>query len=139
MIYRFDSYVLDAERRELRRGREVCLLEPQVFDLLEYLLRNRQRVVSRDELMKSVWRGRVVSEAALDTRLSAARHAINDRGTAQRLIRTLRTKGFRFVGAVREEGSASKAAHRRPIARKGRTTVPSWRTIPPSRCFRSQI
>ena len=103
MIYRFDDCALDTDRRELRRGGVPCPLEPQVFDLLEFLIRNRDRVVSKEDVFNSVWRGRIVSEAVLHTQLSAVRRAIGDSGSGQRLVRTLRTKGFRFVGAVREE------------------------------------
>jgi DNA-binding winged helix-turn-helix (wHTH) protein/tetratricopeptide (TPR) repeat protein len=103
VIFRFDSCALDIERRELRRDGILCALEPQVFDLLEFLIRNRERVVSKDDLVTGVWKGRIVSDAALDTRISMARHAIGDSGSEQRLIRTLRTKGFRFIGVVHEE------------------------------------
>ena len=103
VIYRFDDCALDTDRRELRCGGVLRSLEPQVFDLLEFLIRNRERVVSKEDVFNSVWRGRIVSEAVLHTQLSAARRAIGDSGSGQRLIRTLRTKGFRFIGAVREE------------------------------------
>ena len=103
MIYRFDDCALDTDRRELRRGGVPYPLEPQVFDLLEFLIRNRERVVSKEDVFDSVWRGRIVSEAVLYTQLNAARRAIGDSGSGQRLIRTLRTKGFRFIGVVREE------------------------------------
>ena len=75
---------------------------PQVFDLLDYLIRNRERVVSKDDLINVVWNGRIVSDAALTTRVNAARIAIGDTGEKQRLIKTLPRKGFRFVGTVRE-------------------------------------
>jgi len=103
--YRFESYVFDCDRRELRRGAEVVPVEPQVFDLLEYLIDNRDRVVSKDDILAAVWHGRAVSESALTTRINAARNAIGDNGEDQRLIRTSRGKGFRFVGTVREERS----------------------------------
>jgi len=103
LLYLFDDFVLDLRRRELRRGATSIAIEPQVFDLLEYVIRHRERVVSRDELMGSIWGGRIVSESALNTRLSAVRSAISDSGTEQRLIRTLPRKGVRFVGEVREE------------------------------------
>jgi TolB-like protein len=112
VIFRFEDCLLDTERRELRRGGILCPLEPQVFDVLEYLLRNRHRFVSRNELQGAVWGGRIVSAAALDTRLSAAREAIGDSGATQRLIHTLRKKGFRFVATVREETRRNNAAHR---------------------------
>ena len=109
MIFFFGECALDTERRELRRNGMVCLLEPQVFDVLEYVVRNRNRVVSRNELLEAVWHGRIVSDAALDTRLSAARKAIGDNGLAQRFIRTLRTRGIHFVAPVREEASVRPA------------------------------
>ncbi len=102
MLCRFANYALDTDRRELRRGAELILVEPQVFDLLEYLIRNRDRVVSKDDLIASVWRGRIVSESALATRINAARSAIGDSGDQQTLIKTLPRKGIRFVGVVRE-------------------------------------
>ena len=103
MIYRFDDLVLDPQRRELRRGDSLVAVEPQVFDLLEFLVRARERVVSRDDLLAAVWQGRIVSEATLSSRVNAARAAIGDSGEEQRLIRTFPRKGFRFVGIVREE------------------------------------
>jgi TolB-like protein len=101
--YRFESYALDVARRELRRGTELITVEPQVFDLLDYLIRHRNRVVSKDDLMAAVWNGRVVSESALTSRINSARVAVGDSGEEQRLIKTLRARGFRFVGAVSEE------------------------------------
>jgi len=93
---------MDTDRRELHRAAEVIVVTPQVFDLLDYLIRNRERVVSKDDLINAVWNGRVVSDAALTTRVNAARSAIGDSGEKQRLIKTLPRKGFRFVGAVQE-------------------------------------
>jgi TolB-like protein len=101
--YLFEDYVLDPDRRELLYGKSPVSVEPQVFDLLLYLIRNRERVVSREDVFASVWRGRIVSESALSTRINAARAAVGDNGEAQRLIRTLPRKGLRFVGAVLEE------------------------------------
>jgi TolB-like protein len=103
VIFRFEDCLVDAERRELRRGDVLCPLEPQVFDLLEYLLRNRHRFVSKPDLQTAIWGGHVVSSAALHTRIGAVRSAIGDSGSEQRLIRTLRKKGFRFVAPVSEE------------------------------------
>jgi DNA-binding winged helix-turn-helix (wHTH) protein len=101
--YLFEEYTFDTNLRELHRGAEVVSLAPQVFDLLEYLIRNRKRLVSKDELIIAVWNGRVVSDAALTTRLNADRSAIGDTGEKQHLIKTLPRKGFRFVGAVQED------------------------------------
>ena len=102
MLYVFADCALDTDRRELRRGTTLTAVEPQVFDLLEFLIRNRDRVVSKDDLIASIWHGRIVSESALATRINAARSAIGDSGEAQRLIKTLPRKGIRFVGTVRE-------------------------------------
>lgn len=105
MLYRFEDYVLDAGRRELRRGSALVAVEPQVFDLLECLIRNRDHVVSKDDLLSTVWHGRIVSESALTTCINAARAAVRDNGEVQRLIRTLPRKGLRFVGEVHEQGA----------------------------------
>jgi len=116
LIFRFEDYALNTQLRELRHGPVLRLVEPQVFDLLEYLIRNRRRVVSKDDVLEAVWHGRIVSEATLYTRINAARRAVGDTGTEQRLICTLRTKGFRFVGAVGEEDEA-KGVVPRPVAK----------------------
>jgi TolB-like protein len=96
----FENHVLNTDRRELRRGHELVAVEPQVFDLLIYLLTHRDRVVSKDDLFASVWAGRVVSDSTLTSRINAARKAIGDSGEDQKLLRTVARKGFRFVGAV---------------------------------------
>jgi TolB-like protein len=102
MLYVFDDYVLDTDRRELRRRSAPIDVEPQVFDLIAYLIENRDRVASRDDLISTIWQGRIVSESTLSSRINAARAALGDSGAAQRLIRTLPRKGVRFVGEVRE-------------------------------------
>ena len=101
--YLFEDYALDTDRRELRRGADVIGVAPQVFDLLVFLIRNRERFVSKDELIAAIWDGRVITDTALTTRLYVARSTVGDTGGSQRLIKTLPRKGFRFVGAVREE------------------------------------
>jgi TolB-like protein len=103
----FSEHRLDVDRRELRRGRELIAVEPQVFDLLVYLLQNRDRVVSKDDLIATVWGGRIVSESTLTGHIHAARKAVGDSGEAQRLIRTLPRKGVRFIGAVRHDDDAA--------------------------------
>ncbi len=105
----FENHLLDLNRRELRRGSELVALEPQVFDLLLYLVQNRDRVVSKDDLIASVWGGRIVSDSTLDSRINAVRKAIGDNGKEQRLIRTATRKGIRFVGEVREERPAASS------------------------------
>jgi TolB-like protein/DNA-binding winged helix-turn-helix (wHTH) protein len=101
-VYVFGEYMLDVRRRELRRGGEPLKLEPQVFDLLAYLVRHRDRVVGKDDLLQAVWGGRIVSDSTLTARINAARRAIGDDGEKQRLIRTLPRKGVRFVAKITE-------------------------------------
>ncbi|MBX9823845.1 MAG: alpha/beta fold hydrolase [Xanthobacteraceae bacterium] len=110
MQFYFENHILDLNRRELRRGSNLIDLEPQVFDLLTYLMQNRDRVVSKDDLIASVWGGRIVSDSTLSTRINAARKAIGDSGEAQRLIRTMARKGFRFTGTVTEHVTSSATA-----------------------------
>src|SRR5271168_3338754 len=104
MLLSFGDYEIDVERRELKCAKTPVHVEPQVFDLLVYLVRNRDRVVTKDDLIDSVWGGRIVSDSALTTRLNAARKAVNDSGAAQRVIRTVPRRGVRFIGEVSEEG-----------------------------------
>ena len=98
--------MLDLGRRELTRGSQVIAVGPQVFDLLIYLVRNRERVVSKDDVLDAVWSGRIVSESTLTSHINAVRKAIGDSGEGQRLIRTVARKGFRFVGDVSEVQSS---------------------------------
>ena len=102
MEFAFADHMLDPDRRELTRGSEPIAIGPQVFDLLLCLVRNRERVVGKDELLDLVWGGRIVSESTLASHINAVRKAIGDSGEDQRLIRTVARKGFRFVGEVRE-------------------------------------
>jgi TolB-like protein len=102
MQFCFADYMLDTKRRELCRGSEPIPVEPQVFDLLVHLVQNREQVVSKDDLIASVWSGRIVSNSTLTSRINAARKAVADNGQDQRLIRTIARKGFRFIGDVRE-------------------------------------
>jgi len=102
--YIFENYVFDVGRHELLRGSTRVEVEPGVLDLLRYLIENRERVVSKDDLIEHVWNGRIVSESTMTSRITAARHAIGDTGSEQRLIRTVARKGVRFVGEVRESG-----------------------------------
>jgi adenylate cyclase len=111
VVYVFEDYSLDIDRRELRRGPQLITVEPQVFDLLCFLIAKRDRVVGRDDLIASIWGGRIVSESTIGSRITAARHAIGDSGDAQRLIRTFPRKGFRFVGEAREDRRAGKVDH----------------------------
>ena len=101
MQFLFAGHTLDTDRRELRRDLQSIAVEPQVFDLLTYLVENRERVVTKDDLIASVWGGRIVSDFTLTSRINAARKAVGDSGVDQRLIRTVARKGVRFVGDVR--------------------------------------
>lgn len=106
MRYHFSDYVLDIDRRELRRGLELVYIAPQVFDLLAYLISQRHRVVSKDDLIDVIWSRRAITDAALSTRINIVRRAIGDSGERQSLVRTLPRKGLRFVGEVQEEAIA---------------------------------
>jgi TolB-like protein len=97
----FSNYVLDPDRRELTRGGEALPVEPQVFDLLAYLIESRNHVVTKDDLIERIWGGRAVSDSTLTSRINAARKAVGDNGKDQAVIRTIARKGFRFVGDVR--------------------------------------
>jgi DNA-binding winged helix-turn-helix (wHTH) protein len=111
MQFTFDDHTLDTERRELLRGGAVIAVQPQVFDLLVYLVQNREHVVSKDDLIALVWQGRIVSDSTLTSRINAARTVIGDSGKDQKLIRTIPRKGVRFVGSVIEQlGDTQPAA-----------------------------
>jgi DNA-binding winged helix-turn-helix (wHTH) protein/pimeloyl-ACP methyl ester carboxylesterase len=118
MIYRFDQFELDIDLFELREAGEPVALEPKAFDLLRCLIENRDRVVSRDELIERVWNGRIVSDSTLSTAVKHARSAIGDDGAHQRLIQTSHGRGFRFVGeleATTPDASAKHAAESQEI------------------------
>jgi TolB-like protein len=115
VLYLFEDYALDADRRELLKADRPIAVQPQVFDVLAFLIANRGRVVSKDEIIEAVWNGRVVSESTLTSRINSARSAVGDSGEAQRLIRTASRKGFRFVGAVRETASTEASAQPPPL------------------------
>jgi pimeloyl-ACP methyl ester carboxylesterase/DNA-binding winged helix-turn-helix (wHTH) protein len=110
MPFHFGNCELDPGRRELRLHKTPVHVEPQVFDLLLYLLSNRDRVVSKDDLVEAVWRGRIVSDVTLNSRIGAARRAIGDDGKAQAFIRTVPRRGFRFVGEVGQATTAADGA-----------------------------
>jgi TolB-like protein len=112
VAYEFSEHVLDVRRRELWRGGELLKLEPQVFDLLAYLIQHRDRVVGKDDLLHAVWGGRIVSDSALTTRINALRRALGDDGEKQDLIRTFPRKGVRFIGEITElpNGTRSRLA-----------------------------
>jgi TolB-like protein len=123
----FGNHKLDTDRRELHRGSTPVAVEPQVFDLLKYLVENRDRVVSKDDLIASVWAGRNVSDSTLSSRINAARRAIGDNGDEQKLIRTIPRRGVRFVGDVSiapvQSETAPVAAQRTSSMRSDRPSV----------------
>jgi TolB-like protein len=103
MLYRFESFELDTAKVELRESGEPRPVERQVFALLALLVENRERLVSRDEILEKVWDGRIVSESAVASRIKSARQALGDDGKSQRFIRTIHRRGFRFVASVKAE------------------------------------
>src|ERR1700719_3348474 len=111
MTLSFGDYEIDIQRRELKRAKAPVHVEPQVFDLLVYLVQNRDRVVSKEDLIASVWGGRIVSDSTLTSRINAARNAVGDSGKDKKLIRTIARKGLRFIGAVRVQPNGDKSPH----------------------------
>ena len=125
MIYRFGEYSLDPQSYELRFHDDAIPVEPQVFTLLLYLIERRDRVVSKDEIIEGVWGGRIVSDATLSSRISAARHAIGDTGEAQAAIRTIRSRGFRFIAEVAVPEDSSRDDTNASIRASDVAAVPS--------------
>ena len=113
VTYRFGSFELDLAKAELRAEGVVLPLERQVFALLAFLVENRERLVSKDEIIEKVWDGRVVSDSAVSSRIKSARQALGDDGQAQRYIRTTHRRGFRFVADVKTAAAAVQSACQR--------------------------
>jgi len=132
MRYFFEDCALDTDRRELRREADVVPTTPQVFDLLDYLIRNRERVVSKDDLINAIWNGRNVSDAALTTRLNVARNVIGDTGNEQRLIKTLPRRGFRFIGMVQELPASSDTVASEAVIAVGRLSEAQGGPVTPA-------
>ena len=129
MQFVFSNHILDTGRRELSRDGSSVAVEPQVFDLLVYLVENRDRVVSKDDLIENIWSGRIVSDSTLTSRINAARKAIGDSGAGQKLIRTAPRKGLRFVATVRTQlAKPSPAAASVPLP--DRASEPSPPALP---------
>jgi TolB-like protein/cytochrome c-type biogenesis protein CcmH/NrfG len=125
MQFVFDKHTLDTDRRELSRGEMLVAIEPQVFDLLVYLVENRERVVSKEDLIAAVWSGRTVAESTLTSRINAARTAIGDNGRNQSLIRTIPRRGLRFVGQVQVEADAGMPADAAAPSHDARELLPT--------------
>jgi len=129
MIFHFEEFELDTQQYELRRAEETISIEPQVFDVLAFLIENRQRVVSKQEIFEGVWGDRIVSESALSSRLKAARKALDDSGSEQRLIKTLHGRGYRFVGEVTERRPEPESTARPNEVDVGGTQSPEMSPI----------
>jgi TolB-like protein len=129
LVFIFEEYRLDLDRRELTRAGAPVAVEPLVFDLLAYLVRNREKVVSKDELIAAVWNGRIVSDSALASCINAARAAIGDDGERQRLIKTLPRKGVRFVGAIEDEPASEAPASAATVANSAALALPDRPSI----------
>ena len=128
MQFVFGDCVLDLERRELIRDAQAVAMGPQVFDLLVFLVENRARVVSKDDVLDTVWKGRIVSESTLTSHINAVRNAIGDSGQTQHLLRTVPRKGFRFVGDVSEKQPSGRSD---PVRAEPASTGDALAAAPP--------
>jgi DNA-binding winged helix-turn-helix (wHTH) protein len=134
MRYVFGDCELEPQRYELRRHGQVRPIEPQVFDVLVLLLRERHRVVTKQELLDTVWGHRFVGESALTSRIKSLRQAVGDDGTTQGIVRTVRRRGYQFVAHVIERADPSTPPRPRPA--HGRHTA-SAHAAPSPRCARA--
>jgi TolB-like protein/Tfp pilus assembly protein PilF len=132
MIYRFGPFELDTAKVELRSGGETCSVEPQVFALLALLVDNRERLVSKDEIIEKVWDGRIVSEAAVASRIKSARKVLGDDGKSQQFIKTIHRQGFRFVAdaEVSRAGVADQGGRKPAVQSADHTSRPSIAVLP---------
>ena len=141
MLFVLGGHTLDTDRRELRRGDDIIAVEPQVFDLLVYLVENCDRVVSKDDLIASVWHNRIVSDSTLTSRINAARKALGDSGGEQKLIRTVPRKGC--ASSARYAQNQASASSVKPRSDRNSTSRPVPRcrfpTVRLLRCFPSSI
>ena len=124
MIYRFDDFALDTDRFELGRGEDTVALEPQVFEVLAYLIAHSDRIVAKAELIDAVWQGRAISDSALNSRINSVRRAVGDSGATQTVIKTYPRRGFRFVAAVTQDGADG------PQSWSGQSDKPSIAVLP---------
>jgi DNA-binding winged helix-turn-helix (wHTH) protein/predicted ATPase len=130
MIYAFEEYELDVLRYELRCAGKLVKLEPQVFNILAYLIQHRDRLITKEEILEQLWPGRFVSEATITSRLTAVRRAIGDRGREQRLIQTLHGRGYRFIASVEEHVTEERVTrgqepHKMPAGVPMKETLPN--------------
>jgi len=127
MKYRFDDFLLDTDLAEFRRQSIEVPLEPQAYSLLCLLIEARDRVLCKDEIIDNIWKGRIITDTALSTLVKTLRHSIGDSGARQRLVKTIRGRGFRFVGDVKAP-SPRRPNRQRPMRPTG------WRE-----CLRKQV
>lgn len=133
MIYRFGAFDLDDDKFELRKDDQRVAVEPQVFSIIQLLIENRHRMVSKSELMDEVWDGRIVSESAVSSRIRSARSALEDTGKSQQIIQTVHGKGLRFIADVDERESAGARNGRQPDARAASVEDPAIGALHPTR------
>jgi DNA-binding winged helix-turn-helix (wHTH) protein len=133
MIYQFGKFEIDTRNYQLRNDGTVVELEPKVFDLLNYLIVNREKLVSRDELFENIWSGQVVSDTSLSNQIKAARKAIGDDGKSQSIIKTVHGRGYQFIAETEELGiqdSAVQQGHRQIASQKHSDSRPSIAVLP---------
>ena len=130
MIYEFEGNSLDIDRRELRSGGKLVAVEPQIFDLLTFLISNKNRVVNKDDLFSAVWNGRTVSDSTVNSSINAVRKAVGDSGETQRFIRTIPRKGFRFVGTVCEAAESRKTVEEPSRLKMESALSPAFQLFP---------
>ena len=116
MLYRFGEFTLDTDGAQLRRAGDLVDTEPQVIRLLKYLAENRDRVISKNELIEVIWNGRIVSDATLNSRISSVRRAVGDTGKVQAVIRTYSKQGYQFVTKLEKNGGPRKSGQKPSIA-----------------------
>jgi len=134
MLYRFEQFEVDPERYELRLNGTLLPVEPLVFDLLHFLARNPNRVLSREEMIEAVWQGRAVSDTTISSAVKSARRALGDSGDSQRFIRTVRGRGFEFQARVVSDDppvvAATRPAADVPDRDAGEDTKPTILVVP---------
>ncbi len=116
MLYRFGEFTLDTDGEQLRRTGDLVDTEPQVIRLLKYLAENRDRVISKNELIEVIWNGRIVSDATLNSRINSVRRAVGDTGKVQAVIRTYSKQGYQFVTKLEKNGGPRKSGQKPSIA-----------------------
>ena len=133
MIFQFGRFTLDTDRCELKAGADVVALEPRAFSLLQFLIENREKMVSKEEIIEQVWDGRIVSDSALATCVNAVRNAVGDDGKSQTMIKTFPRRGLRFVADVNDGRMVDEAVVH------DRGTTPTDRSAPATRRYRMPV